>query len=325
MPDEDRYSLATITDNPSSIDIFSGGSADKVVEAIESEVRGVVHDVDTAKGRKEIASLAHKVSRSKQALDSLGKDLVAEWKTKSKAVDAERKIVRDRLDALRDEVRKPLTEWEEAEKARAAQKALEAEIEDAHEQALQVHDLWLREQEIKRKEEQAAKEAEDKRLKEEAETARIAQIKRDEDIARQAAEKARIDAEQKAANDKAEAERKIAEAKAAEERAKREQAEAAAAAEEKRQQDIKAAEDKIRREHEEAEEQRRREEAAKIKREADRKAEEDRIAANRHHRGKINRTIIDSMVDKVGISEDQAKKIVTLAAKGSIPGLSVKY
>ena len=35
-----------------------------------------------------------------------------------KQIDESRRIVRERLDALKDEVRKPLTDWENAESAR---------------------------------------------------------------------------------------------------------------------------------------------------------------------------------------------------------------
>jgi hypothetical protein len=55
--------------------------------------------------------------------------LVADIKKKSGAIDAERRIIRDRLDALRDEVRNPLTEWENRETARVSE----------HEEAL----IWI--------------------------------------------------------------------------------------------------------------------------------------------------------------------------------------
>jgi len=39
-------------------------------------------------------------------------------KEQPKLVDAERKRMRDKLDALKDQVRKPLTDWENAEESR---------------------------------------------------------------------------------------------------------------------------------------------------------------------------------------------------------------
>jgi hypothetical protein len=70
--------------------------------------------------RKEIASMARKVASSKVALDDLGKDLVSGIKKQATAVDAERKRMRDTLDALRDETRAPLTAWEERDANRMA-------------------------------------------------------------------------------------------------------------------------------------------------------------------------------------------------------------
>jgi hypothetical protein len=103
-------------------------SLSSILMDIRGEVCKEVPDLSTAASRKRIASLAYKVSKSKTALDELGKQLVAEWKAKSAAVDKERKRVRDELDALRDEVRKPLTDWEsEQERIEAERIAIEAE------------------------------------------------------------------------------------------------------------------------------------------------------------------------------------------------------
>ena len=106
--------------------VFAPGGVEKIISDLENTVRATPRDMTTDAGREAIKSLAYKVARSKTALDDMGKEVVAEWKTKSGKVDAERKIIRDRLDALRDEVRGPLTAWEEAEKRRV----------DDHEQAL---------------------------------------------------------------------------------------------------------------------------------------------------------------------------------------------
>src|SRR5690554_229276 len=86
------------------------------LEQIRQAVIGEVPDISTDKGRKAVASLAFKVSKSKTYLDSVGKTLVDEYKEIPKKIDANRKQARDYLDALRDEVRQPLTEWEEQQK-----------------------------------------------------------------------------------------------------------------------------------------------------------------------------------------------------------------
>lgn len=91
---------------------------DPIIEAIEKEARSLVPDVSTKKGRDAIASMAHKVARSKTYIDNAGKDLVAELKALPKQIDESRRLVRERLDALKDEVRRPLNEWEQAEDER---------------------------------------------------------------------------------------------------------------------------------------------------------------------------------------------------------------
>jgi hypothetical protein len=54
---------------------------------------------DSLQGREAIASMEYKVARSKTALDDGGKKLVADLKQIPKKIDAERKRVRDPLDA----------------------------------------------------------------------------------------------------------------------------------------------------------------------------------------------------------------------------------
>lgn len=91
---------------------------DPIIEKIKQEVSSLIPDVSTKSGRAEIASAAMKVARSKTYLDGIGKELVDKLKEQPKLIDAERKRIRDILDALKDEVRKPLTDWEIAEENR---------------------------------------------------------------------------------------------------------------------------------------------------------------------------------------------------------------
>lgn len=92
-----------------------------ILTRLEREVRAIPTDPTTEKGRKEIKSLAYKVSRSKTALDDLGKKVQAEAKAKVDAVNAGRRVIVARLDALRDEVRKPVDEYEAREAARVSE------------------------------------------------------------------------------------------------------------------------------------------------------------------------------------------------------------
>lgn len=104
---------------------------DPLIEAIEKEARSLVPDLSTKKGRDAIASMAHKVARSKTYIDNAGKDLVAELKALPKQIDESRRLVRERLDALKDEVRRPLTEWEAEQERIKAEEAMNAMHEEA--------------------------------------------------------------------------------------------------------------------------------------------------------------------------------------------------
>ena len=77
-------------------------------------------DTTTRKGRDAIKALAFKVTRSKTALDEAGKQLNAGLRRQIDTVDVERRKVRERFDALKDEVRQPLNAWEAAEDERIA-------------------------------------------------------------------------------------------------------------------------------------------------------------------------------------------------------------
>ncbi|MEN5278113.1 hypothetical protein ABE527_14320 [Brucella sp. TWI432] len=91
---------------------------DQLLRKIEAAVKNHVPDVTTKKGREAIGSLARKVSSTKVVLDNAGKDLTEAWRTQTKSVNDARNRIKDKLDALRDSVRQPLTDWENAEKAR---------------------------------------------------------------------------------------------------------------------------------------------------------------------------------------------------------------
>jgi colicin import membrane protein len=75
-------------------------------------------DVTTKKGRDALRSFAAEVRSEKAAIDKARLRLTKEWRDMvSQANDAGKEIA-ERLEQLAIEVRKPLTEWEEAETAR---------------------------------------------------------------------------------------------------------------------------------------------------------------------------------------------------------------
>lgn len=94
--------------------IYESGVQDyrKVTESIKAAALAIVADAETAKGRKELRSVAYAVARSKTLLDGMGKDLVADLKEKAKRVDLIRKGIRDELDELKGAVLAPVDAWE---------------------------------------------------------------------------------------------------------------------------------------------------------------------------------------------------------------------
>lgn len=109
-----------IFEEVTAVQAYTEGGMKTWLDKIEEAAKSFVPDTTTAKGRKEIASFAHKITRSKTHLDTLGKNAKADAQKTVKAVDAERKLMRDRLDKVKEEVRQPLTDFEQAEKKRTA-------------------------------------------------------------------------------------------------------------------------------------------------------------------------------------------------------------
>lgn len=116
--------------NPSVI--FTAEGMKGLLGFIDKKVRDFTPDTKTDAGRKEIASMAYKVARSKTLIDDVGKESISEFKTKVDNCNKYRKQARDHLDNLKEEVRKPLTDWEaEEERKKAEAKAKEKERVDA--------------------------------------------------------------------------------------------------------------------------------------------------------------------------------------------------
>ncbi|WP_256819202.1 hypothetical protein [Pseudomonas putida] len=98
--------------------IYVAGGLQQFIDLVKDEVLGEVPDLKTRKGRERIASLAAKVSKSKTAVEKPGRDYLRRLKEMPKVVEAELREFVTQMDALRDETRRPLTEWEAAEDAR---------------------------------------------------------------------------------------------------------------------------------------------------------------------------------------------------------------
>ncbi|MGI1245191.1 hypothetical protein ACIAIL_04820 [Raoultella ornithinolytica] len=324
---EKKNAMAVFTNND---------QLDPLIELIEKEARSLVPDVTTKKGRDAIASMAHKVARSKTYIDNAGKDLVAELKALPKQIDESRRVVRERLDALKDEVRRPLTEWEAEQdriKAEEAMNALHAEalemnikfdqelaskFEADHEMAL------LMDKDIDRERADKAAEAERQR------------IAREEEIKRQAEEKAKREAAEKAQREIDAASAREREAILAKERAERGRIEAQQQAEREQQEAAERAE-REKQAAVEAERRKAQEEADRIRREAElreqaRLAEEKRKAdeqarreADVKHRKAVGTEIVKALLAKTSLTRDQAIEVLLAIKDGNIPHTGISY
>lgn len=97
---------------------------DRHVAASVRSAAGV--NLNAPKNRKPFITGAAEASRTKMILDKHGKTIVEGWKKQCADIDIRRKLIRDTLDKLRDDIRLPVTDWERREKARLAAEAEKA-------------------------------------------------------------------------------------------------------------------------------------------------------------------------------------------------------
>ena len=212
--------------------------------AVEKKALGLVADTSTKEGRSQIKTAARQLASVKKKVDDIGKQVVAELKALPNVIDDNRKKWRESMEALQDEIRKPVTEIEEREKAVeaicnthlnlafAGSAEIEAEIKKLEETPL-TEEKWKeslkdatlaisgeinalkvlrdaalkKEEDARQLEELKAKQAEAERIIREQKIKEEAERRAKEEAeARAAAEKARLERE------KAEAERRAAEA-----------------------------------------------------------------------------------------------------------------
>lgn len=319
-------------------------------KTMKAEVSAHVPDTSTDKGRKEIAALAYKVTRTKTAIDAAGKKLNEDARAKINVVDASRRRIRDELDALADEARKPLTVWEDAEKARTD--AVDAWHRDVGALAqvstddgsnligdrLAAVEAMAIDPAVMMDGTDSANHAKQSALSRLRELFNVA-VQREKDraeLARLRAEQEERERQEREAHETAEreriakenAERAAAEQKAREERA----AEAARLAEQRRAQEAidtakrdadaavaKAeAEAKAIREKAEREDRERKELAERTAR------EEAARQSDREHRGKIMGEAKAALI-ALDLAEEQAKRVVLAIVANEVPHVSLRF
>ena len=316
---KETTTTALVTLQPeNALTLFTAGTGlESLLTDIRKQASSLVPDLTTAKGRKEIASVAYAVAQTKTYLDGIGKALTDEYKEIPKKIDATRKQIRDELDKLKDEVRAPLTAYEGAEANRVA--ALQQRLNRIAElgnlpanspgataeqlaawltelEGTAIDDTWQEKQTeagvakeaailkvtqaLESRKQYEAQQAELERLRQE-------QAKRDqEERERQIAEQAR----------QAEADRQLQERAASQRQAE----EAAARAAEQERQRI------------EAQQKAEQEEAA-------------RRAADVEHRRSINAAAITAIMLAADVDPEQAQLLLKAIVLGKIPNVSISY
>lgn len=326
----DALTLVTPPDTQDALAVFAAkdtAAADRIIAQVKAkaaEFQSMAPDVSTPAGRDLIRRFAHRITKSKTAIEAVGAALAAEQKEIPKRIDATRRHFKDALDQIRDNVRAPLTDWERAEEERvnslkAGLAALQGTIDDPSWISRSSESLRDRLAEVERDgdvsesrwDEYASAAAELRAKAIEVLTERIAAAEKRE---AEAAELAKL-REAQAAREREDRERQIAEAAAA--KAKADAAAAVTAAEEAKRAAEQRAIDAAAKAKADAE----REIAARQAREA---AEAKRREEDRAHRAAVHRAALEALVAG-GITEGVAKTVVILIATGKVPGAHISY
>jgi hypothetical protein len=324
--------VAVVTQEPQIV-LLDQAKFDQFYEKMKAETDKLEPDVSTQKGRDEIRSMAFRVTRSKTAIDNAAKGLTEEWRAQTAKVNEQRKVIVGRLDALADEVRKPLTDWEEAEKTRVAEcraviegfraasvvtlddtaDAVRQRGSDVYKTDLDADrfgDMLAEAQNAKDDAVRILQAALARLTKEEADRAELERL-RAENEAREAKEREEAEARERAEREAEEArlaeQRRLDAEKAEAERIAQVEREAAERARVEAEQAAEAERQRVAREHEEqlAAERRRAEEAERAA-----QAERDRVAAAEAAR----------IAEEKRIASEQAQREADRAHRGKIMG-----
>ncbi|MEQ5740574.1 cell envelope biogenesis protein TolA [Providencia rettgeri] len=297
-----------VIEQATALDLFKApAKAQELVNFVAGEVaKELVEleglDLNVGVNRNKYISLAAKVTKTKTYVEGIGKEIAADLKKLPKLVDESRKLIKDQLDKLSEEVRKPATDWEIADKERQEAEELARIMPYLHAEALEMN-------------------AEHDRLIAEKEAQRIAH---EEELKKQAAEQARLEAEQKAQQEIEAAAQREREAKEAAERTEREKQEAIQLAE----QAAKEAQERAEREKQAAIEAERKKaheaEQARLAEEERKRKEDAKRQEDKEHRRVFNQEALKALVSN-GFDEKLATEFIKLVASNQIPHMTMNY
>lgn len=109
-----------IYDQNKFVEIFTEKTGDSFIEKLEKEVADFqkTSDISSEEGRKAIRSYSYELSQHKAPLKKAKLEITEKVRNTITALNSEENRIQDRIQELQDEVRKPLTEFEEKEKKR---------------------------------------------------------------------------------------------------------------------------------------------------------------------------------------------------------------
>lgn len=340
----------TVINNDNPLVSFEKERVDEYLKKLRERELSVVGDISTDAGRKELASRAYKIAQQKNDVKRAAEKLKEDHQKVIKEINREQSRIWDEMETIQHEVRKPLTEWENAEKDRVAghetalrfisvdlvnlnpddaPELFEKNMNElAHYEERDWQEFNIRADMTIKQTREFLTKGYNRRIKEIADAAELAELRRkqaeqeqkdrDAKIAADAAAKAKQEAEEKAEREKEEIE---LQKKAAEERAQKAEADRIAA-EKKAEADKQAALEKAKADADAAA-KREREKIA-----AEQKAEDDAAAsreADKKHKAKINNEIKTAILAAAKISDEDAKAIIIALASGKIPHVKISY
>lgn len=314
-------------------------------------------DVTTKKGRDALRSFAAEVRSEKAGIDKARLSLTKRWRDMTSSANTAGKEIEERLEKLAADVRAPLTQWEEAEKAKNENRrriidemrafgvvTMDDTSQTVRDRGSEVfktevtpelyEEMFDEAASVKAQSIETLKSALARLIREEADREELAKLRADREAAEaEAAEKAaaeqeerdkadaeRIEKERREAAEQAEKDRIAAAEKAATERAQRE-------AEERHEAELAAERAKTREAERVAQAERDRienerlEAEATAKRLADEQAERETNKANRT----AKKTAAKQAIMTCGVSEDAAQKVVLAIIAGEIPAVSLAF
>lgn len=313
--------------------------ADAFFVQIEAEIDALVPDVSTTKGRDAIKSLAFKVTKTKTYIDATRKVITEDARKQVDAVNAAGRVIWDRLEDLAATARKPLTDWEQAEKDRvqqvadwfaAAERAVVIRNDDTSDAIVErltyyegvaldpavFGDSLERAEATRQQTVEVLRAAHSRLVQDEADRAELARLREDA-AARE--EQERLAKEAEDAKAKAEADAKLAQERETEiARQAAEDAKAEAARVAQKALDDQAAAHQA--------------ELARLQKVADDKAAAEKVEADLAAQREKNRAHVTKVMGAaklaimgLGVSEDQAREIVKAIKAGSIPNVTITF